>query len=912
MPRWASDERARAAFVLILLLGFFFATPLARIRNSHYCFADFLQGFGPMSVAPGRPPDNKEMGDPAVAFLPWLVFSREQVRSGHLPLWNPYNGGGIPIFANYQSAVLSPFALVSYALPLKAALIAAPFLKLLAIGLFTFLFLRRLGLPAAPSLAGATAHMFGGYYVVWLSAPHSGTAAAMPAAFYFAERLVQELEAAPDRARRSTLGLAAALAAGLLAGHPETFYGGALLLGAFCVFRLRTAWRRYRPFLVACVLATAVAAVQLVPFTEYLAHSSVRDRQHGVEAGRFALPVRAWGLLLLPQALGNATDAHDVAAGAGSSFAEAGSRSIGAIAALLAVAAVPFFRRDPRLRFFLAATAAWCVYAWNPLGLAAVFRIVPGLAFLPVTRTNSVLLFGLACLAAFGLHFAEPHLRRPRGLVAALLVLAGAGAGGLASIAGTGGPPSERAESILLKEIAWFVVPCLGALLAVHLMARWRGTPRRSLATAGLVALLFLQGGHRLRDFNPTVPDRLVYPRTGAMEMLQRTLGPARVAVIGPEHDTLIPNSNLPYGISMAAAYDAMWVRRYDALYHRLFGLRFTRSPVHADERGLRLFGVEYVLTDWPLPNGALLEAQRNGVWEPIGEILPATAVEQQFVPAADGLSAVAVAVRSYERPNECSLDLRVEEVASGRVVADRSWPCSEVGAHQWLVLRFPADGGSRGRPYRLVLASPDARAGSAVTALASPTHSPGAPLRVGGVPRPGTLVFDHATQADHFEAQTALGRHTLYRYRSSPGRFFTVGAVRPASSDEEALALLAGGLDTAETALVSDWPVPPAEGGAGPVEVVSEEPGRVVLTATRTAPGLLVTTSPHFPGWEARVNGAAAPVLRTNYAFQGVPVPAGRSQVELRYAPASLVWGAAATLAGLLAAAVWARGRRP
>jgi hypothetical protein len=54
------------------------------------------------------------MGDPAVDYLPWLQLSWESLRAGKIPLWNPYNGGGVPHLGNYVSAVLSPYSLPFY------------------------------------------------------------------------------------------------------------------------------------------------------------------------------------------------------------------------------------------------------------------------------------------------------------------------------------------------------------------------------------------------------------------------------------------------------------------------------------------------------------------------------------------------------------------------------------------------------------------------------------------------------------------------------------------------------------------------------------------------------------------------------------------------------------------------------
>jgi uncharacterized membrane protein YfhO len=61
-------------------------------------------------------------------------------------------------------------------------------------------------------------------------------------------------------------------------------------------------------------------------------------------------------------------------------------------------------------------------------------------------------------------------------------------------------------------------------------------------------------------------------------------------------------------------------------------------------------------------------------------------------------------------------------------------------------------------------------------------------------------------------------------------------------------------------------------------------------------------------------VNGDEVSIARANYAFRLIEVPAGRSRVELRYRPASVVLGAAlsgVTLAGIVVAfAIRRRGR--
>jgi hypothetical protein len=47
-------------------------------------------------------------GLPSLQYYPWRQFAFNEMRLGHLPFWNPYSGGGTPLIANYQSAILYP------------------------------------------------------------------------------------------------------------------------------------------------------------------------------------------------------------------------------------------------------------------------------------------------------------------------------------------------------------------------------------------------------------------------------------------------------------------------------------------------------------------------------------------------------------------------------------------------------------------------------------------------------------------------------------------------------------------------------------------------------------------------------------------------------------------------------------
>ena len=83
------------------------------------------------------------------------------------------------------------------------------------------------------------------------------------------------------------------------------------------------------------------------------------------------------------------------------------------------------------------------------------------------------------------------------------------------------------------------------------------------------------------------------------------------------------------------------------------------------------------------------------------------------------------------------------------------------------------------------------------------------------------------------------------------------------------------------------------------------DEPEHVALRVQAPAPGFVVLADQDFPGWSATVGGRPAAILRANYAFRAVEVPAGESVVEFRYRPVSVPIGAAVSALTALALGV-------
>jgi len=65
------------------------------------------------------------------------------------------------------------------------------------------------------------------------------------------------------------------------------------------------------------------------------------------------------------------------------------------------------------------------------------------------------------------------------------------------------------------------------------------------------------------------------------------------------------------------------------------------------------------------------------------------------------------------------------------------------------------------------------------------------------------------------------------------------------------------------------------------------------MLESHSPAPAFLVTSEAYYPGWRAFVDGRPERLALTNVAFRGLPVPAGRHRVEMRFEPGILRYSA-------------------
>ncbi len=204
-------------------------------------------------------------GLPALQFYPWREFAAAELASGRLPLWNPYNGAGAPLLANYQSAIFYPPRWISLIDPNPRWMGWIGMLHLLWAGVGMLILCRRLGAGAFEQGLGALAYPLSGTLIT-----RFGTLPMLDAACWLPWLMLASdgLITTSGRRGRWFALLAGVITLLLLAGHAQWASYSLALSGSYALWRTlsgRYPARRLILWGCALILAAGIAAVQLIP-----------------------------------------------------------------------------------------------------------------------------------------------------------------------------------------------------------------------------------------------------------------------------------------------------------------------------------------------------------------------------------------------------------------------------------------------------------------------------------------------------------------------------------------------------------------------------------------------------------------------------------------------------------------------
>jgi hypothetical protein len=228
-------------------------------------------------------------GLPSLQFYPWREFAMSELAQGRLPLWNPYNGAGATLLANYQSALLYPPHLLYWLWSGPQMMGWLGMLHIAFAGYGIWRLTGRLGCTQLGCGIATLAYPLSSTLIARFGTlPMLDVAAWLPWLILATDTLLERVTLG------RVAGLAAVTAMQLLAGHAQWTFYSFVLAGSYALWKLVTERRERTPGQIATLiigaaagiaLGAGIAAAQLLPTVELQAQS---QRAGGVDES-FAL-----------------------------------------------------------------------------------------------------------------------------------------------------------------------------------------------------------------------------------------------------------------------------------------------------------------------------------------------------------------------------------------------------------------------------------------------------------------------------------------------------------------------------------------------------------------------------------------------------------------------------------------------
>ncbi len=591
----------------LVLCGIAFLVP-ALHHGSHIGTYDILSQMG-LSKQPGIRPHDPPNVDLIDSMIPWSNLVWTQVHHGQLPLWNPYNGLGLPLAFNWQSAPLGLPALVGYLVPLQYAFDVGLLVTLVVAGTGMYVLARVLRLNVLACVFAASVFELSGPLTGWLGYPHAGV---MSFGGWLMAAAVLVIR--PGHRIRAITFFAIVLAFTVYSGQPEvlTVFGLVLVVFVVVLIGKRTPLARGEGPILRPILDLSVASVAGLALSAPLALPGFQSVYQSTRSGAEAVkPLEPHDLMyFIAQGFDGLPIAGSHAFGL-SLFYDETAAYVGIVAVVLAALAVSIRFRRPEVIAFSVVTVTMLAIVYCP-PVNSLVSSLPVLGKVNWVRALMGVALGLSILSGIGLDalvrlHTERNVRRWAvawfGIAAVtLLIIFLVGRGTLSPI-----KANIRATS--------FVGPAIGiavGLIVVSMLVivdrpsqAHRPISSAKVGNAAGIALLLCETGFLLSAGTSIPASSTTYLKpTPAEVALQKSVGSSTVG-FGNGFCTQLgidPSVNVVYGVHELDAYDPIIPASYYSAWFvntgtPAFSAFFNEfCPFIETSSEARLYGVSYVL----------------------------------------------------------------------------------------------------------------------------------------------------------------------------------------------------------------------------------------------------------------------------------------------------------------------------
>lgn len=242
---------------------------------------------------------HKPIGDDALRQLyPFKTLAMETLKTGRWPLWNSYNGTGMPLWATMHVGFLNPFNLFFFFFPPYLAWSFLIILQPILLALFFYLYARQISLSFWGALFGGIVLATSGFVISRLVyGEYLYVFMWLPLLLFLIEKFFKG-----KKWPICVIPFVIFLLIG--SGHPQIaiyVLGSVFVYGFFCLRNLK----KILLFAASFLGGLGLAAIQLIPTFELWQHSALGKQTSLFIFERFLMPFSHLITLLIPNFFGN-------------------------------------------------------------------------------------------------------------------------------------------------------------------------------------------------------------------------------------------------------------------------------------------------------------------------------------------------------------------------------------------------------------------------------------------------------------------------------------------------------------------------------------------------------------------------------------------------------------------------------
>lgn len=238
---------------------------------------------------------------------PFRMLGIDMLKKLQLPLWNPYNGAGMPLLATLNIGFLDPFNMLFFVLPYPLAWSAYIMIQFFLIGFFTYLYCKKLSLSNEASIFAGFVFSLSGFAVVRIIMLVYGLAiASVPLMLYILESYLQNTK------RKIIYFLPFVIFSLIVSSQPQISIYVLSFISLYTVLRVLALGltkslgfkQCLLPFLLT-IIGIGLSGVQILPTFELLKQVNIDKNASLFIIDKFLVPIQHLLTIVIPNYFGN-------------------------------------------------------------------------------------------------------------------------------------------------------------------------------------------------------------------------------------------------------------------------------------------------------------------------------------------------------------------------------------------------------------------------------------------------------------------------------------------------------------------------------------------------------------------------------------------------------------------------------